>query len=209
MEDSIDDLKRQIDSCVKSGGISDSDIKKLRASASRIGVSPAELNSMVSQRLGIEASDIGFQPRWYHLVLAVLVIASMSLFVFVSINFDSDGEDVARESVTSLRNMPVSPGDLVHSYSGNYEGTSVFLKIISATDNGNGTCDVVFDVKCDFIPVAQSVSGVFNLDNRTFDLGAQESVLRKVPLDKGTIERTISGKLVLKPYGGAFELVQL
>ncbi len=209
MEDNIEDLKQQIDSCIRSGGISDSDIQKLKASAQNMGVPPGEFNSLVSKRLGIEAADIGFQPKWYHLVLAVLVIAAMSLFVFVTINFDSDGDNIADEAPASLRSMPVSAGDLTRIFSGNYDGKSVLITIKSAQETSPGICTVVFDVKIDFVPVAVGAQGVFDLGKRTFDLGANEQITRKVPIDKGTMERTISGKLVLRPDSGKLELVQL
>lgn len=209
MEDSIDELKRQIAACSASGKISDSDMDSLKIRAQRLGLSPTVLNAMISEQMGSEMADGGFRPRWYHVVLAVLIVAALSVFVFISIDFSSDGGNVAKEGVSSMRNMPITPQDLVHIYSGNSDGKSILITVKSVEEQDAQNCVLVYDIKCDFVPVATGARCAVNLESRTFDFGGNEAISRKVDLSSGSISRTMAGKVVLKPAHGKFELLQL
>lgn len=209
MEDNIETLKRQIMECSASGKISDSDMDMLKIKAQKLGLSPVVLNAMISEQTGIEMASGGFRPQWYHLVLALLIVAVLSVIVFLTIDFSSDGGNVARDANTSLRNTPISAGDLVHIYSGHCDGKSILITVKSVEEQKGGKCVMVYDIKCDFVPVATAARCDVDLEARTFDFGYNSALSRKVDLSTGTIGRTMAGKVVLKPSNGKFELIQL
>lgn len=209
MEDNIEELKRQIEQSAQSGKISDSDLDTFKIRAQRLGVSPTELDGMLSSHTSGGMANGGFQPRWYHLVIAVLLVILMSLLIFMRIDFNSDGGHVVKDPPSSLRNMPITAHDLVHIFSGNCGGQSVLITVKGVEDVSDAGCVLIYDLKCDFVPVVSGARCEVDLTNSTFDFGHDEAVSRKVELGKGHMERTMAGKVVLKPESGKYELIQL
>jgi len=205
----VECLRRHIAASVHSGAISDSDMDILKIRAQQLGVSPSTLDDMVREATGGEMQYGGFRPRWYHVVMAVMFIVILSMFVFMNINFDSDGGNVEKVSPSSLRNMPVTSADLVHIYSGNCDGMSVLITVKSVQDVSEGKAEMVYDIKCDFVPVASGAKCEVDLGANTLDFGHHEAIDRKIMLGKGTVERTPAGKIRIKAGNGKYELVQL
>ncbi len=207
MEDNIEILRRHIAASVHNGSISDSDMDLLKIRAQRLGIPPSTLDDMVREATGGDMQYGGFRPRWYHVVMAVMLIVILSLFVFINIDFSSDGGRV--EKISQSRNAPIVPADLMHIYSGSYNGVSVLITVKDVRDLQDGKVEMVYDLKCDFVPVASGAKCTVDMERRTLDFEAGGAVSRKIKLDPCTMERTSAGKLVLKAAGGDFELIQL
>ena len=207
MEDTVESLRRSIHDCALAGRISDSDLDEFKIRAQRLGIPPSELDIMVREASGADVPFVGGHIRWYHIAMAVMSMVILALLVFINIDFNSDGGRVEKLSPSAMRNMPIAPSDLVHIYSGNCGGAQVLITVRSAQDMGGGMVDMVYDIKCDFVPVATGARCLVNLADNTLDFGHNEAVERKVRLGSGKVSRTAAGKVVIN--AGDLELVQL
>ncbi len=209
MEDSIDSLRQHIASCVGPGGISSADMDAIKIRAQRLGISPGLLDAMVREATGADMDGGGFRARWYHVVMAVVLIVILSMVVFINIDFSSDGGRVERVSPSAMRNMPIAPDDLVHIYSGCCDGMSVLITVKSVREQPGGGVDMVYDIKCDFVPLASGAVCHVDMESRTLDFGHPDGESPKIDLGKCVVERTSAGKLAIKSADGKFELMQL
>jgi len=145
-----------------------------------------------------------FTPKTVHIIIAVIVIALLSVFIFVALSGGS-GE---RPAYFGLRDKPIEEKDLVHIFSGNYNGKSVLITVKDVKDE-NGKVFMIFDLKCDFVPVASGCKCVINLLNKTYDFTTDENAVKKIPLGNGTILRSSAGKVIFKSDGFGTDKIDL
>lgn len=144
-----------------------------------------------------------FTPKTVHIIIAVIVIALLSVFIFVALS--GGGE---RPSYFGLRDKPIEQKDLIHIFSGNYNGKSVLITVKDVKDE-NGKVFMIFDLKCDFVPVASGCKCVVNLLNKTYDFTSDENAVKKIPLGNGTILRSSAGKVIFKSDGFGTDKIDL
>ncbi|MBQ5540104.1 MAG: hypothetical protein IIU03_07715 [Bacteroidales bacterium] len=144
-----------------------------------------------------------FIPKTVHIIIAVIVIALLSVFIFVALS--GGGE---RPSYFGLRDKPIEQKDLIHIFSGNYNGKSVLITVKDVKDE-NGKVFMIFDLKCDFVPVASGCKCVVNLLNKTYDFTSDENAVKKIPLGNGTILRSSAGKVIFKSDGFGVDKIDL
>ena len=207
LNDKIDDATMHQDAY---SGVDDANA--CHTSARLKGISSEELDSMLRNiddngMVRTDEPEVGFVPKLGHIVGAVVIIILLGVFVFVSIDFD-DNDSNKSASYTGLSNVPITEADLFHLYSGSYEGKSILLTVKEVKKDGNKHV-MLFDLKCDFVPVAQGCRCMVDLAAKSFSFEDNEEITRKVPLGAGSIQRTAAGKVVLKPASGLYELVQL
>ena len=101
----------------------------------------------------------------------------------------------------------ISESDLYHLYSGSYEGKSLLLTVKDVR-NENNKYVMIFDFKCDFVPVAQNCKCYVDLQKHTYEF-EDMAAAKKIPLGSGTISRSATGKVVFRPSSGLYELLQL
>ena len=144
-----------------------------------------------------------FTPKTVHIIIAVIVIALLSVFIFVALS--GGGE---RPSYFGLSDKPIEQKNLIHIFSGNYNGKSVLITVKDVKDE-NGKVFMIFDLKCDFVPVASGCKCVVNLLNKTYDFTSDENAVKKIPLGNGTILRSSAGKVIFKSDGFGVDKIDL
>ena len=144
-----------------------------------------------------------FTPKTVHIIGAVVVIALLSVFIFVALSGGGD-----RPSYFGLRDKPMEEKDLVHIFSGNYNGKSVLITV-KDVKNENGKVFMIFDLKCDFVPVASGCKCTVNLLSKTYDFTTDENAVKKIPLGNGTILRSSAGKVIFKSESFGVDKIDL
>lgn len=144
-----------------------------------------------------------FTPKIIHIMIAIAVIVALSVSIFAAF---SGGN--GRPSYFGLRDKPIEEKDLIHIFSGNYDGKSVLLTVKDIKSE-NGRLFMVYDLKCDFVPVASGCKCLVNLLNKTYDFGADENAVKKIPLGSGTILRSSAGKVIFKSDGQSSHKIDL
>lgn len=139
----------------------------------------------------VAESKKSFTPKIIHILIAVFAIIILSGFIFVSLSGNTTDN-----KYTGLKNIPIEEKDLIHIFSGNYDGKSVLITVKKIYQE-NGKTYMVYDLKCDFIPIASACKCHIDFLNHTFDFSIDEKI-SKVPLGKGSVHRTSAGKIIFK-----------
>ncbi|MBO7462391.1 MAG: hypothetical protein J6T96_07325 [Bacteroidales bacterium] len=213
MDKALEELRMLIASCSESGNISKSDMEMLKVRARIMGLTPEELDALIQtsgQKTvdGMESVEGNiFAPKAVHIVVAVVLVVVVAVLVFVGLDFNgSSGSKTS--NYLGLGDKSISESDLYHLYSGSYDGKSLLLTVkdVRVEDDKHV---MVFDFKCDFVPVAQNCKCYVDLQNRTYEFEEMGSASKKVPFGSGTIARSATGKVVFRPSSGLYELLQL
>ncbi len=152
-------------------------------------------NESISQEEEQETENKAFSPSILHIVIAVVVIAMLSVFIFFALSSKN-----GHSSYFGLKDKPIEEKDLVHIFSGNYDGKSVLLTV-KDVKNENGRLYMIYDLKCDFVPVASQCKCLVNMTNKTYDFDVDENAVKKIPLGNGVILRSSAGKIIFKNEG--------
>ncbi|MBR2105545.1 MAG: hypothetical protein IJ933_09740 [Bacteroidales bacterium] len=212
MDKSLEELRLLIASCAESGQISKSDMEMLTVRARIMGLSPEELDALIQtsgQKSvdGMESMDGNFfAPKAVHIVVAVVLVVVVAVLVFVGLDFNGSGGS-KNSAYLGLGDKEISESDLYHLYSGSYEGKSLLLTVKDVR-NENNKYVMIFDFKCDFVPVAQNCKCYVDLQKHTYEF-EDMAAAKKIPLGSGTISRSATGKVVFRPSSGLYELLQL
>ncbi|MCR5454535.1 MAG: hypothetical protein K6F33_06070 [Bacteroidales bacterium] len=213
MDKALEELRLLIASCSESGEISKSDMEMLTVRARIMGLSPEELDVLIQsseQKSEDGVNNVNekfFAPKVVHIVVAVVLAIVIAVLVFFGLDFSGANES-QNSAYLGLGDKPITEVDLYHLYSGSYDGKSVLLTVKDVKDD-NGRYVMVFDLKCDFVPVAQNCKCYVDLKKKTFEFEDSEAVSRKIPLGSGTISRSATGKVVFLPSSNLYELLQL
>lgn len=213
MDKALEELRLLIASCSESGQISKSDMDMLTVRARIMGLTPEELDALIKtsgqkNMDGMESmEDKFFAPKVVHIVVAVVLAVVLGVLVFVGLDM-TGGDNSKNSSYLGLGDKAITEADLYHLYSGSYDGKSVLITV-KDVKNANGKLVMVFDLKCDFVPVAQNCKCYVNLADNTYAFEDSEAVSKKIPLGSGSILRSATGKVVFKPSSGLYELLQL
>jgi hypothetical protein len=213
MDKALEELRLLIASCSKSGEISKPDMEMLTVRARIMGLTPEELDVLIKSSGQHSEYDMDnmnekfFAPKVVHIVVAVVIAIVVAVLVYIGL-YVTASEDSKNSAYLSLGDKPITEVDLYHLYSGSYDGKSV-LVTVKDVKNDHGRYVVTFDIKCDFVPVAQNCKCYVNLDEKTFEFEELESVAKKFPLGSGTIKRSATGKVVFLHSSGLYELLQL
>jgi hypothetical protein len=187
------------------------DMLKVRARI--MGLAQEELDALVKTAgqkpvEGMESIDEKFfAPKVVHIVVAVVLVIIIAVLVFLGLGF-SGSDDSSKSAYLGLGSKPVTASDLYHLYSGSYDGKSVLLTV-KDVKNENGRVTMIFDIKCDFVPVAQNCKCFVDLSKCTYEFEKTEAISKKIPLGSGTISRSATGKVLFQPSSGLYELLQL
>ena len=147
-----------------------------------------------------------FTPKLVHILLAVAAVVVLSVFIFSAL---SGGGDRQPYFDFGVKDKPVGEADFLHIFSGNYEGKSI-LVTVKSVKNESGRLYLIYDLKCDFIPVASECKCLVSLSEQTYDFRVDRNAVRDVPLGSGTFSRTSAGKIVFQPSSsGKIDLLQL
>ena len=213
MDKALEELRMLIASCSDSGQISKSDMEMLTVRARIMGLTPEELDALIQTSgqksvEGMESTDgIMFAPKMVHIVIAVVVVVVVAVLVFVGLDFN--GASGSKSSAyLGLGDKAITEADLYHLYSGSYDGKSLLLTV-KDVKNENNRFVMIFDFKCDFVPVAQNCRCFVDLQKHTYEFEEAGAATKKVPLGSGTISRSATGKVVFRPKSGLYELLQL
>jgi len=68
---------------------------------------------------------------------------------------------------------------------------------------------MIYDLKCDFVPVQSNCRCEVDLINNTFDFLQTETPKSKIPLGTGKLLRTTAGKVIFKTNSGKIDYIQL
>ena len=213
MDKALEELRLLIASCSESGEISKTDMEMLTVRARIMGLTPEELDVLIKSSGQNSVYDINnvnekfFAPKVVHIVVALVLVIVIAVLVYISL-YVSASEDSRNSAYLSLGDKPVTEVDLYHLYSGTYDGKSVLITVKDVKSD-RGRYVVTFDIKCDFVPVAQNCRCFVNLDDSTFEFEESEIVAKKFPLGTGTIKRSATGKVVFQHSAGLYELLQL
>lgn len=214
MDKSLEELRMLIASCSESGQISKSDMEMLTVRARIMGLSPEELDALIQtsgQKSvdGMENMDGSFfAPKAVHIVVAVVLVVVVAVLVFVGLDFSGSGGNKG-SAYLGLGDKAISESDLYHLYSGSYEGKSLLLTV-KDVKNEKDRYVMIFDFKCDFVPVAQNCKCYVDLQKHTYEFEEiAAATAKKIPLGTGTIARSATGKVVFRPSSGQYELLQL
>ena len=213
MDKALEELRLLIASCSEFGQISKSDMDMLTVRARIMGLTPEELDVLIKTSGQQAAEGVGgaedkiFAPRVVHIVIAVVLAVILAVLVFIGLDFG--GVTSKNSAYLGLGEAPVVEADLYHLYSGTYDGRALLLTVKDVKKESNGKHTVVFDLKCDFVPVAQNCKCYVDLNSMTFDFEETDAIAKKIQLGSGTIQRTATGKVVFKPASGRYELLQL
>ena len=213
MDKALEELRLLIESCNRSGHISKSDMAMLTVRARIMGLAPEELDELIKS-LGqkpvegmMSADEKMFAPKMVHIIVAIVIVVVAAVLVFVGIDFNGSGNS-KNNSYLGLGDKPVEEADLYHLYSGIYDGKSLLLTV-KDVKNENGRYIMTFDLKCDFVPVAQNCKCYVDLAKNTFEFEQSDVVAKKFSLGAGTISRMATGKVIFKPSSQLYELTQL
>ncbi len=188
-------------------------MEMLTVRARIMGLSPEELDVLIQsseQKSEDGVNNVNekfFAPKVVHIVVAVVLAIVIAVLVFFGLDFSGANES-QNSAYLGLGDKPITEVDLYHLYSGSYDGKSVLLTVKDVKDD-NGRYVMVFDLKCDFVPVAQNCKCYVDLKKKTFEFEDSEAVSRKIPLGSGTISRSATGKVVFLPSSNLYELLQL
>lgn len=188
-------------------------MEMLTVRARIMGLTPEELDVLIKtsgQKTEDNIDNVSeklFAPKVFHVVLAVAlaILIAIVVFLWLIVCENSDSENAA---YFGLENQPVTEMDLRHLYSGTYDGKSVLITVKDVT-NDNGRCVMVFDLKCDFVPVAQNCKCYVDFDKKTFEFEDSVVIAKKLPLGSGSISRSATGKVVFRSSSNLYELLQL
>ena len=213
MDKSLEELRMLIASCSESGQISKSDMEMLTVRARIMGLSPEELDALIQtsgQKSvdGMESVDGNFfAPKAVHIVVAVVFVVVVAVLVFVGLDFNGSGGSKS-SAYLGLGDKAITESDLYHLYSGSYDGKSLLLTVKDVKNDKNRYV-MIFDFKCDFVPVAQNCRCYVDLQKQTYEFEDMGAGVKKIPLGSGTISRSATGKVVFRPSSGLYELLQL
>jgi hypothetical protein len=213
MDKALEELRLLIATCTESGHISKADMEMLTVRARIMGLTPEELDVLIktSGQKPVEGmvsmENRFFAPTVVHIVVAIVVAVVIAVFVFVGMDFNSSISQ-KNSSYLGLGDKPVAETDLFHLYSCSYDGKSVLLTV-KDVKNDNGRLVMIYDIKCDFVPLAQNCRCFIDLNNKTFAFEDSEVVSKKFPLGAGSISRSATGKVIFQPSSKLYELVQL
>ena len=214
MDKSLEELRLLIASCAESGKISKSDMDMLTVRARIMGLTPEELDALIQTSAqksveGMESMEGSFfAPKAVHIVVAVALVVVVAVLVFVGLDFNGSGGSKG-SAYLGLSDKAIAESDLYHLYSGSYEGKSLLLTVKDVKNDKNKYV-MIFDFKCDFVPVAQNCKCYVDLQKHTYEFEEiAAAVAKKIPLGTGTISRSATGKVVFRPSSGLYELLQL
>ena len=213
MDKALEELRMLIASCSESGQISKSDMEMLTVRARIMGLSPEELDALIKTSAqktgdGMESAEGNFfAPKAVHIVVAVVLVVVVAVLVFVGLDFNGSGGSKS-STYLGLGEKAITESDLYHLYSGSYDGKSLLLTVKDVKNDKNRFV-MIFDFKCDFVPVAQNCRCYVDLQNYTYEFEENGAASRKIPLGSGTISRSATGKVVFRPSSGLYELLQL
>jgi hypothetical protein len=129
------------------------------------------------------------------------------VLVFVGLDFNGSGGSKS-SAYLGLGDKAITESDLYHLYSGSYDGKSLLLTVKDVKNDKNRYV-MIFDFKCDFVPVAQNCRCYVDLQKQTYEFEDMGAGVKKIPLGSGTISRSATGKVVFRPSSGLYELLQL
>ena len=213
MDKSLEELRLLIASCAESGQISKSDMEMLTVRARIMGLTPEELDALIqtSGQKSVEGMESAegnfFAPKAVHIVVAIALVVVVAVLVFVGLDVNGSGSSKG-SAYLGLGDKKITESDLYHLYSGSYDGKSLLLTV-KDVKNDNNKFVLIFDFKCDFVPVAQNCRCYVDLQKQTYEFEDMSSTAKKIPLGSGTISRSATGKVVFRPSSGLYELLQL
>ncbi|MBR4266955.1 MAG: hypothetical protein IKQ46_12955 [Bacteroidales bacterium] len=148
-----------------------------------------------------------FVPRIVHILLAIIVIVVLSILIFTNADFNK-GRDYTHLRYSKMKNEPIQKEDLLNLFSANYNDQNILITVQDVVIE-EGKTYMIYDLKCDFVPVQSNCRCEVDLINNTFDFLQTETPKSKIPLGTGKLLRTTAGKVIFKTNSGKIDYIQL
>ncbi len=148
-----------------------------------------------------------FVPQIVYILLAIVVIVVLSILIFSNTDFNKT-QDNRHLQYSKMKNEPIQKDDLLNMFTATYNNQSLLVTVKKVIFE-DGKTYMIYDLKCDFVPIQSDCRCEVDLINNTFDFLQKETEKGRIPLGSGKLQRTAAGKVMLKTNSGKLNFIQL